>query len=155
LNDLGEAKKIVVEKEKQHDYRRQGQELEIKARIRTDQHADRGSHQRLRQREAARTRCQLSGGVAVIKVRRGTEIRNEGKEGPRRDALHATRAAVEEAWFGGGVCAHPRTESCREVGPARTKINSRHRILSRAIEERSVRFSPTLVKDPAVSSSRK
>ena len=91
LNDLGEAKKIVVEKENTTiiDGARQGRRHQGARRV--DPSADRGSHLRLRQGKAAGARCQ------ALRRRRGHQgrcchrNRDEGKEGPRRrrPACHA------------------------------------------------------------------
>jgi chaperonin GroEL len=55
--------------------------------------------------------AKLAGGVAVIKVGAATENGNEGKEGACRDALHATRAAVEEGIVPGGGVAYIRARA--------------------------------------------
>ena len=96
LNDLGEAKKIVVEKENTTLIDGAGKGAEIKARIeqirqQIEEATSDYDKEKLQERVA-----KLSGGVAVIKVGAATEIEMKEKKARVEDALHATRAAVEE-----------------------------------------------------------
>jgi chaperonin GroEL len=106
LNDLGEAKKTVVEKENTTLIDGAGKAADIKARIESiRQQAEEATSdydkEKLQEREA-----KLSGGVAVIKVGAETEIEMKEKKARVEDALHATRAAVEDGVVpGSGVCA--------------------------------------------------
>src|ERR1700761_6820212 len=104
LNDLGEAKRIVVEKENSTIIDGNGKTGDIKARIESirqqiEEATSDYDKEKLQERVA-----KLSGGVAVIKVGAATEIEMKEKKARVEDALHATRAAVEEGVVpGGGV----------------------------------------------------
>src|SRR6202012_4106233 len=104
LNDLGEAKKIVVEKENTTVIDGAGKAGEIKGRVESirqqiEEATSDYDKEKLQERVA-----KLSGGVAVIKVGAATEIEMKEKKARVEDALHATRAAVEEGVVpGGGV----------------------------------------------------
>src|SRR5499426_3941483 len=111
LNDLGEAKKIVVEKENSTIIDGKGKASEIKARIEqiNTQIAEATSDydkEKLQERVA-----KLSGGVAVIKVGAATEVEMKEKKARVEDALHATRAAVEEGIVAGGGVAYLRARA--------------------------------------------
>ena len=104
LNELGSAKKITVSKENTIIVDGAGKSKEIKARVEQIrvQMADATSDydkEKLQERVA-----KLAGGVAVIKVGAATEVEMKEKKARVEDALHATRAAVEEGVVpGGGV----------------------------------------------------
>ena len=104
LNDLGEAKKIVVEKENTTIIDGAGKGADIKARIESirqqiEEATSDYDKEKLQERVA-----KLSGGVALVKVGAATEIEMKEKKARVEDALHATRAAVEEGVVpGGGV----------------------------------------------------
>jgi chaperonin GroEL len=102
LNDLGQAKRIVVDKDnttivdgagKQSDI--QGRIQEIKVAI--DKSTSDYDREKLQERLA-----KLAGGVAVINVGAATETEMKEKKARVEDALHATRAAVEEGIVAGG-----------------------------------------------------
>jgi chaperonin GroEL len=104
LEDLGSAKRVVVTKDNTTIIDGAGSSKEIKARIAqirrelTDTTSD-YDKEKLQERLA-----KLAGGVAVIKVGAATEIAMKEKKARVEDALHATRAAVEEGVVpGGGV----------------------------------------------------
>src|SRR6202042_918985 len=99
LNDLGEAKKVLVEKENTTIIDGAGKATDIKARVESirqqiEEATSDYDKEKLQERVA-----KLSGGVAVIKVGAATEIEMKEKKARVEDALHATRAAVGE---GGG-----------------------------------------------------
>src|SRR5579884_1627901 len=104
LNDLGEAKKVVVEKENTTIIDGAGKQSDIKARIESirqqiEEATSDYDKEKLQERVA-----KLSGGVALIKVGAATEVEMKEKKARVEDALHATRAAVEEGVVpGGGV----------------------------------------------------
>jgi chaperonin GroEL len=135
LNDLGRAKRIVVDKDDttivdgkgKHDDI-QGRINEIKAAIeKTTSDYDR---EKLQERLA-----KLSGGVAIINVGAATETEMKEKKARVEDALHATRAAVEEGIVpGGGVAllrAQTALERIRGTDDEKTGVD----IVRRALEE--------------------
>jgi chaperonin GroEL len=136
MNDLGDAKKIVVEKENTTIIDGAGKPADIKARIESirQQAEDATSDydkEKLQERVA-----KLSGGVAVIKVGAATEIEMKEKKARVEDALHATRAAVEEGVVPGGGVALIRAQKVLEkLEGANEDQTVGVRILSRSIEE--------------------
>ncbi len=104
LDDLGSAKKVNVTKEETTVVNGGGSADAIKARvdqIRTQIEESTSDYDREKLQERV---AKLAGGVAVIKVGAGSEIEMKEKKARVEDALHATRAAVEEGIVpGGGV----------------------------------------------------
>ena len=104
LDDLGQAKKIQVSKENTTIIDGAGKHKEIKGRVdqinnEIEESTSDYDREKLQERVA-----KLAGGVAVIKVGAATEIEMKEKKARVEDALHATRAAVEEGVVpGGGV----------------------------------------------------
>ncbi|KRG71579.1 chaperonin GroEL [Pseudoxanthomonas dokdonensis] len=104
INDLGRAKKVVVSKENTTIIDGAGEADRIQARIgqikaQIEETSSDYDREKLQERVA-----KLAGGVAVIKVGASTEIEMKEKKARVEDALHATRAAVEEGVVpGGGV----------------------------------------------------
>ncbi|HEV2671296.1 MAG TPA: chaperonin GroEL [Gemmatimonadales bacterium] len=104
LNDLGRAKRIIVDKDnttlvdgKGKDDQIEGRKAEIKAQI--EKSTSDYDKEKLQERLA-----KLAGGVAVLNVGAATETEMKEKKARVEDALHATRAAVEEGIVpGGGV----------------------------------------------------
>ncbi|MBA2124559.1 chaperonin GroL [bacterium Unc6] len=108
LEDLGRAKKVVIDKENTTIVEGAGKTADINARISqikkqiddTDSDYDK---EKLQERLA-----KLAGGVAVVKVGAATETEMKEKKARVEDALHATRAAVEEGIVPGGGVAFLR-----------------------------------------------
>jgi chaperonin GroEL len=136
LNDLGEAKKIVVEKENSTIIDGKGKNADIKARVeqirrQIEEATSDYDKEKLQERVA-----KLSGGVAVIKVGAATEIEMKEKKARVEDALHATRAAVEEGVVPGGGVALIRAQRAVEKLEGKNEDQAFGiRILSRSIEE--------------------
>src|SRR3954471_909880 len=136
LDDLGEAKKIVVEKENTTIIDGKGKGTEIKTRveqIRTQIEEATSDYDKEKLQERV---AKLSGGVAVIKVGAATEIEMKEKKARVEDALHATRAAVEEGVVPGGGTALIRAQrSLEKLEASNEDQQVGIRILSRSIEE--------------------
>ncbi len=136
LNDLGRAKKVVAEKENTTIIDGAGKPTEIKGRIeqirrQVEEATSDYDKEKLQERVA-----KLSGGVAVIKVGAATEIEMKEKKARLEDALHATRAAVEEGVVpGGGVALVRVQKTLDKLTGANEDQNVGIRILSRSIEE--------------------
>ena len=136
LNDLGEAKKVVIEKENSTIIDGAGKASDIKARIESirqqvEEATSDYDKEKLQERVA-----KLSGGVAVIKVGAATEIEMKEKKARVEDALHATRAAVEEGVVpGGGVALIRATKALEKLEGANEDQTVGVRILARSIEE--------------------
>src|SRR6201991_2010555 len=136
LDDLGEAKKIVVEKENSTLIDGKGKSSEIKARVeqirkQVEEATSDYDKEKLQERVA-----KLSGGVAVIKVGAATEVEMKEKKARVEDALHATRAAVEEGVVpGGGVALIRAQKAIEKLQGKNEDQNFGIRILVRSIEE--------------------
>ena len=136
LNDLGEAKKVVVEKENTTIIDGKGKASDIKARVeqirkQVEETTSDYDKEKLQERVA-----KLSGGVAVIKVGAATEVEMKEKKARVEDALHATRAAVEEGVVPGGGVALVRAQKAIDKLDVKNEDQAFGvRILARAIEE--------------------
>jgi chaperonin GroEL len=111
LNDLGRAKRIVVDKDNTTIVDGKGKEDAIQGRIgeirsAIDKSTSDYDREKLQERLA-----KLSGGVAVINVGAATETEMKEKKARVEDALHATRAAVEEGIVPGGGVALVRAQA--------------------------------------------
>ncbi len=109
LSDLGKAKRIVVDKEKTTIVEGGGKSSDIQGRVKLirrqiDETTSDYDREKLQERLA-----KLAGGVAVINVGAATEAEMKEKKARVEDALHATRAAVEEGIVAGGGVALLRT----------------------------------------------
>jgi chaperonin GroEL len=136
LNDLGEAKKIVVEKENTTIIDGAGKGADIKARVaQIRQQAEEATSDYDKEKLQERV-AKLSGGVAVIKVGAATEVEMKEKKARVEDALHATRAAVEEGVVpGGGVALIRALKALKDLEGANEDQTVGIRLLARAIEE--------------------
>ena len=155
INDLGEAKKIVVEKENTTIIDGAGKAADIKARVESiRQQAEEATSdydtEKLQERVA-----KLSGGVAVIKVGAATEIEMKEKKARVEDALHATRAAVEEGVVpGGGVALIRAQRALDKLEGSNEDQTVGIRILSRSIEEPLRQIVDNAGEDAAVILNR-
>jgi len=114
LNDLGRAKRIVVTKENTTIIDGAGEAERIQSRIKQikaqiEETSSDYDREKLQERVA-----KLAGGVAVIKVGAATEVEMKEKKARVEDALHATRAAVEEGVVPGGGVALIRAKAVIE-----------------------------------------
>jgi chaperonin GroEL len=135
LQDLGQAKRITVDKDNTTIVDGAGKKADIEARVKTirrqiEETTSDYDREKLQERLA-----KLVGGVAVIKVGAATETEMKEKKARVEDAMHATKAAVEEGIVpGGGVAllrAIPAVEKLKAEGDVQVGIN----IVRRALEE--------------------
>src|SRR5687768_15749733 len=135
LEDLGRAKSIVVDKENTTIVEGYGKAAEIQGRVtqirrQIDETTSDYDREKLQERLA-----KLAGGVAVINVGAATETEMKEKKARVEDALHATRAAVEEGIVPGGGVALLRClgaiEALKEEGDVQVGVN----LIRRALEE--------------------
>ncbi len=135
LEDLGRAKSIVVDKENTTIVEGNGKSSEIQGRVnqirrQIEETTSDYDREKLQERLA-----KLAGGVAVINVGASTETEMKEKKARVEDALHATRAAVEEGIVpGGGVAllrCLPALEALKLEGDQQIGVD----IVKRAIEE--------------------
>ena len=136
VNDLGDAKKVVVEKETTTIIDGAGKATDIKVRIESiRQQAEEATSDYDKEKLQERV-AKLSGGVALIKVGAATEIEMKEKKARVEDALHATRAAIEEGVVpGGGVALIRALKALDKLEGANEDQTVGIRILARSIEE--------------------
>ncbi|NVI07527.1 chaperonin GroEL [Paraburkholderia youngii] len=136
LEDLGRAKRVEIEKEATTIIDGAGDRKAIDGRVQAlrrqiDETTSDYDREKLQERIA-----KLSGGVAVIKVGAATEIEMKERKARVEDALHATRAAVEEGIVpGGGVALLRARASLGDVRGANADQDAGIRIVLRALEE--------------------
>lgn len=136
LEDLGQAKRIEVAKENTTIIDGAGRSDNIKSRItqikaQIEEATSDYDREKLQERVA-----KLAGGVAVIKVGAATELEMKEKKARVEDALHATRAAVEEGIVaGGGVALIRAREAIAKVKGDNADQDAGIRIVLRAVEE--------------------
>jgi chaperonin GroEL len=136
LSYLGTAKKVVVDKDNTTIVEGAGKKEDIKKRIneikaQIEKTTSDYDKEKLQERLA-----KLSGGVAVLKIGAATEIEMKEKKARVEDALHATRAAVEEGIVpGGGVAFLRVAKKLDELKPANHDQKIGIDIVRKAIEE--------------------
>jgi len=136
IEDLGEAKKIQITKENTTIIDGAGRSEDIQGRVEQingeiEESSSDYDKEKLQERVA-----KLSGGVAVIKVGAATEVEMKEKKARVEDALHATRAAVEEGVVpGGGVALIRAVAAIAKLKGDNDDQNVGIAILKRAAEE--------------------
>jgi chaperonin GroEL len=132
---LGQARRIISTKENTTIVEGKGDKSGIEARINAIKQEISSATSDFDKEKLQERLAKLSGGVGVIKVGAATEVEQKAKQHKLEDALHATRAAVEEGIVPGGGVALLRALSALEKveaeGDEKTGVN----ILKRAIEE--------------------
>lgn len=150
LEDLGKVKKVRVDKENTTLVEGRGSKSDIQARMSQiklqieDTKSD-YDKEKLQERLA-----RLAGGVAVINVGAATEIEMKEKKARVEDALHATKAAVEEGTVPGGGIAYirciPRLEELKPEGDEKIGVD----IVKRALEEPARQLILNAGEEPSV-----
>ncbi len=150
MEDLGRAKKVVVDKVNTTIVEGNGKAAEIEGRVKqirrqVEETTSDYDREKLQERLA-----KLVGGVAVIKVGAATETELKEKKARVEDAMHATRAAVEEGIVPGGGTALlrciPVLEKLKLEGDAAIGVN----IVKRALEEPCRQISHNAGQEGAV-----
>ena len=135
LKDLGRAKKVKIDKDNTTIVEGAGKTADIKGRISQIKHQIDSSDSSYDKEKLQERLAKLSGGVAIINVGAATESEMKEKKARVEDALHATRAAVEEGIVpGGGVAllrAIPALDALKLKGDEGTGVD----IIRRSIEE--------------------
>ena len=134
LDMLGKAKKVTVDKDNTTIVQGQGKSADISARVsiikkQIDETTSDYDREKLQERLA-----KLAGGVAIIKVGAATEAAMKEKKDRVDDALHATRAAVEEGIVAGGGVAYLRCQKAIEALKLEGDEAVGASIIARAIE---------------------
>ncbi len=136
LSDLGTAKKIIITKDETTIVDGAGKAEDIQTRVeqiraQMEETSSDYDREKLQERMA-----KLAGGVAVIKVGAATEVEMKEKKARVEDALHATRAAVEEGIVpGGGVALVRALPALRELKGSNHDQDVGITIAARAMEE--------------------
>jgi chaperonin GroEL len=136
INDLGQAKRVVVTKENTTIIDGAGKKADIEARVKQiraqiEETTSDYDREKLQERVA-----KLAGGVAVIKVGAATEMEMKEKKARVEDALHATRAAVEEGVVpGGGVALIRALQAIKDLKGDNHDQNVGMDIARRSMEE--------------------
>jgi chaperonin GroEL len=151
LSDLGDAKKVVITKENTTIIDGAGKAEQIKARVESlrkqvEEATSDYDKEKLQERVA-----KLSGGVALIKVGAATEFEMKEKKARVEDALHATRAAIEEGVVpGGGVALIRALKALDKLEGANEDQTVGIHILARSIEEPLRKIVENAGEDAAV-----
>jgi len=136
VDTLGEAKKVVVEKENTTIIDGAGKASDIKARVASIRQQIEESTSDYDKEKLQERVAKLSGGVAVLKVGAATEVEMKEKKARVEDALHATRAAVEEGVVpGGGVALVRAVKAVEKLSAPNEDQAHGIKILARAMEE--------------------
>jgi chaperonin GroEL len=136
LKDMGRAKRIEVEKENTIIIDGMGEKKAIEGRIKNiraqiEETTSDYDREKLQERVA-----KLAGGVALVRVGAATEVEMKEKKARVEDALHATRAAVEEGIVAGGGVAYLRArEAIKGLKGANSDQDAGIKIVLRALEE--------------------
>ena len=154
LKDLGRAKRVRIDKDNTTIIDGAGKKQEIEARVgllrRQIQEASSDyDREKLQERLA-----KLAGGVAVIKVGAATEVEMKEKKARVEDALHATRAAVEEGIVAGGGTALLRAISQLDTLKLSTEQQAGVNIVRRALDEPLRQIASNAGQDGPVVISR-
>ncbi|KVU60721.1 chaperonin GroEL [Burkholderia ubonensis] len=155
LEDLGRAKRVEVEKEATTIIDGAGERKTIDGRIQAirrqiEETTSDFDREKLQERIA-----KLSGGVAVIKVGAATEVEMKERKARVEDALHATRAAVEEGMVpGGGVALLRARAALKTLRGANTDQDAGIRIVLRALEEPLRQIASNAGEEPSVVLNR-
>ena len=135
LKDLGEAKRVIIDKDTTVVVDGAGKKKEIVGRMETIRRQIENTTSDYDREKLQERLAKLSGGVAVIKVGAATEVEMKEKKARVEDALHATRAAVEEGIVPGGGVALIRAKAGLLKLDATEEQLVGINILARAIEE--------------------
>ena len=136
MDELGSAKRITITKDETTIIDGAGNEDDIKARVeqiraQIEETTSDYDREKLQERVA-----KLAGGVAIIKVGAATEVEMKEKKARVEDALHATRAAVEEGIVAGGGVALVRAQTAiKDLSGDNHDQDVGIRLLRRAMEE--------------------
>jgi chaperonin GroEL len=126
LSHLGSAKTITIDKNETTIVQGAGKQADVKARVQQIRNQIENTESEYDREKLQERLAKLTGGVAIVSVGAGTEAEMKQKKARVEDALHATRAAVEEGIVPGGGVALVR---CKEaVEKARTQAKGDEKI---------------------------
>jgi chaperonin GroEL len=150
LKDLGQAKRIEIAKEDTTIIDGNGDDKAIQGRVKNirtqiDEATSDYDKEKLQERVA-----KLAGGVALIKVGAATEVEMKEKKARVEDALHATRAAVEEGIVPGGGVAYLRARANLKIKGDNHDQDAGIKIVMRALEEPTRWIAANAGDEPSV-----
>ena len=155
LKDLGQAKRVEIDKEETTLIDGAGDPKAIEARVKSirtqiEETTSDYDKEKLQERVA-----KLAGGVAIVKVGAATEIEMKERKARVEDALHATRAAVEEGIVAGGGVAYIRARSALdEIKGDNPDQEAGIKIVRRALEEPLRQIVANAGEEPSVVLNR-
>ena len=135
LSDLGRAKRITLDKDNTTIVDGAGAKDKIKGRIEEIKTQIENTTSDYDKEKLQERLAKLAGGVAIVKVGAGSEIEMKEKKARVEDALHATRAAVQEGIVAGGGVALIRAQPALDALDLPTDQRVGVQIIRRAIEE--------------------
>ena len=135
LEDLGSAKKVVIDKDNTTIMQGAGKKADIDSRCEVIRHQIKETTSDYDREKLQERLAKLVGGVAVINVGAATEVEMKEKKARVEDAMHATHAAVEEGIVPGGGVALVRTLPVLNSLKVEGDENIGVAIVKRAIEE--------------------
>ena len=135
LKDLGQAKRVVIDKENTTIVEGLGGKKDIQGRIATIRRQIEDTKSDYDREKLQERLAKLTGGVAVIKVGAATETEMKEKKARIEDAMHATKAAVEEGIVPGGGVAYIRAEKALDSLKLEHDQQVGVNLIRRAIEE--------------------
>jgi chaperonin GroEL len=135
LEDLGSAKKVVIDKDNTTIMQGAGKKADIDSRCEVIRHQIKETTSDYDREKLQERLAKLVGGVAVINVGAATEVEMKEKKARVEDAMHATHAAVEEGIVPGGGVALVRTLPVLNSIKVEGDENIGVAIVKRAIEE--------------------
>ncbi len=144
IADLGRAKRVEIHKDTTTIIDGAGDQAAIQARVATLRAEIENSSSDYDKEKLQERIAKLAGGVAVIKIGAATEVEMKEKKDRVDDALHATRAAVEEGIVpGGGVALLRARAAIKDLKGANEDQDAGIKIVLRAIEEplRAIAFN--------------
>ncbi|QDT54109.1 60 kDa chaperonin [Caulifigura coniformis] len=150
LTDLGRVKKVVIDKDNTTLIEGAGKTADIKARVDQIRKEREGSSSDYDREKLDERIAKLSGGVAQINVGAATESEMKEKKARVEDALHATRAAVEEGILPGGGVALLRASTAVKPGELTHDEEVGYNIIRRACRAPLTQISNNAGKDGSV-----
>src|SRR5438876_6849833 len=154
LADLGRASRVVMDKDNTTIVGGGGKKADIQGRIKQIKHQIEETTSDYDREKLQERLAKLAGGVAVIKVGEATEVAMKEKKARVEDAMHATRAAVEEGIVAGGGVALLRAQAALDALRLDGERAQGVAIVRQAMEEPLRQIAANAGHDPSVVLAR-
>jgi len=154
LADLGRASRVVMDKDNTTIVGGAGKKADIQGRIKQIKHQIEETTSDYDREKLQERLAKLAGGVAVIKVGEATEVAMKEKKARVEDAMHATRAAVEEGIVAGGGVALLRAQAALDALRLDGERAQGVAIVRQAMEEPLRQIAANAGHDPSVVLAR-